>query len=206
MQRMLRASSPEQAIVSNRWTLVAALTCAVATIASLTPFASKAFHIDDTLFLYAARQICAHPADPYGFEVNWDGFDWSMADVTQNGPLASYYIALAASGLGWSETALHLAFLVPAVAAVVGTYFLAVRLCTKPLAAALATLLCPVFMVSSTTVMCDTMMLAFWVWAVVLWLRSAEGGSNSELPVCVRGAGRRDSSRAERRPDHRGDR
>ena len=110
-----------------------------------------------------------------------------MAEVTKNPPLNSYYIALAASCFGWSETALHLAFLVPAVAAVLGTYFLAARFCAQPLLAALATLLCPVFLVSSTTVMCDTMMLAFWVWAVVLWLRSAESGSHvlAILSACL---------------------
>ncbi len=110
-----------------------------------------------------------------------------MAKVTQNGPLASYYIALAASCFGWSEIALHLAFLVPAVAAVLGTYFLAARFCTEPLLAALATLLCPVFLLSSTTLMCDVMMLAFWVWAVVLWLRSAEGGTHvfAILSACL---------------------
>jgi hypothetical protein len=147
-------------------------------VLSLAPFATKAFHIDDTLFLYAARQISAHPADPYGFNVNWYGAEMRMADVTQNGPLASYYIALVAGCLGWSELTLHLAFLVPAVAAVLGTYYLAARYCPKPLLAALATLFSPVFLLSSTTLMCDTMMLAFWVWAVLLWLRGMEQSSH----------------------------
>ncbi|HEY4759380.1 MAG TPA: tetratricopeptide repeat protein [Thermoguttaceae bacterium] len=164
--------------MSNRRSLVAALICTTLTIATLAPFATKAFHIDDTVYLYVARQICAHPADPYGLTINWFGYESPMADVTQNGPLSSYYIALVAGCFGWGEAALHLAFLVPAVAAVLGTYFLALRFCTEPLIAALATLLCPVFMVSSTTVMSDMIMLAFWVWAVVLWLRSAEGGNH----------------------------
>ena len=57
----------------------------------------------------------------------------------------------------------------------------------QPLLAALATLLCPVFLVSSTTVMSDTMMLAFWVWAMIFWLRSAEGGSHvlALLSACL---------------------
>ena len=155
-----------------------ALICVALTVACLAPFATKAFHIDDTFFIYAARQIYAHPADPYGCKINWYRFEADMAKVMNDPPLACYYIALAASCFGWSEIALHLAFLVPAAAAVLGTYFLALRFCTKPLVAALATLLCPVFMVSSTTVMCDTMMLAFFVWAVVLWLRGLEGGNH----------------------------
>ena len=170
----------------DRPTLAAGVICVAMTLASLAPFATKAFNIDDPLFLYAARQILAHPADPYGFRINWYESEMPMAEVTKNGPLASYYIALVASCFGWSEIALHLAFLLPAVAAVLGTYFLAVGFCDRPLLAALATLLCPVFMVSSTSVMCDTMMLAFWVWAVVLWLRGENGGSRF-FPVASAG-------------------
>ncbi len=181
------ASVSRAAEGKKRRTLAGTVICVVATIASLTPFANKAFHIDDTLFLYAARQICAHPADPYGFKVNWSGSEIPMAEVTQNPPLTSYYIALVASCIGWSETALHLAFLIPAAASILGTYFLALRFCTEPLLAALATLFCPVFLISSTTLMCDTMMLAFAVWAVVLWLRSAEDGSHVSalLSACL---------------------
>ena len=76
--------------------------------------------------------------------------------------------------MGWSETALHLAFLLPALAVILGTYRLARRFCDQPLLAALATLFTPVFLVSSTTVMCDVLMLAFWVWAVVLWVEGME--------------------------------
>ncbi len=170
---------PEYNEATARQNRIGVLICAALTIAILSPFANKAFHMDDTLFLYAARQIRAHPADPFGFKVNWYGIERSMAEVTENPPLNSYYIALAASCFGWSETALHLAFLVPAVAAILGTYFLAVRFCTQPLLAALATLLCPVFLVSSTTLMCDTMLLTFWVWAVLLWLQGMESGSHS---------------------------
>ena len=97
-----------------------------------------------------------------------------MWAVTENPPLASYYLALAAGILGWSEMALHFAFLLPAVAAILGTYRLARRFCQSPMLAAVATLFTPVFLVSSTTVMCDVMMLAFWVWAAVLWLEGME--------------------------------
>jgi tetratricopeptide (TPR) repeat protein len=178
------ASKPAEAIRRPAW---AALVCIAATVFSLAPFAGKAFHVDDTLFLYAARQICAHPADPYGFQVNWYGPVMPMADVAMNPPLASYYLALVGSCLGWSEMALHLAFLIPAAAAVLGTYFLAMRFCREPLLAALTTLLCPVFLVSSTQLMCDTMTLALSVWAVALWLRSAESGSHVSaiLSACL---------------------
>jgi 4-amino-4-deoxy-L-arabinose transferase-like glycosyltransferase len=175
----------ESSHFGGRQHVVAALICAAATVAALAPFITKAFHIDDTLFLHVARQISAHPWDPFGFKINWYYTAEPMADVTQNGPLASYYIALVASCFGWSEAALHLAFLVPAVLATMGTYLLAVQLCGEPLLAALVTILSPVFLVSSTNVMCDTMMLAFWVWGVFLWLQGAKRKSHFLLILSV---------------------
>ena len=69
---------------------------------------------------------------------------------------------------------MHGAFLVPAVAAVLGTFFLAQRLSGSPLLAALLLIFTPVFLVSATTVMCDVWLLALWVWSVDCWLRGLE--------------------------------
>lgn len=140
----------------------------------LLPFSGRAFHIDDTLFIRAAQQIAKHPLDPYGFQINWDGVLTSMAEVTQNPPLSSYYTALVGSLFGWSERALHCGFLLVAIALVLGTYRLAERFTRTPLVAALVTLLCPGVLVSASSVMCDTMMLALWLWAVILWLEGVE--------------------------------
>jgi hypothetical protein len=144
---------------------------AVLTFACLAPFLNKAVHIDDPLFIWTARQIQAHPLDFYGFNVNWIAEVWPMSSVTQNPPLASYYMAVVAWLLGWSETALHAGFLVPALAAIIGVYFLAREFCAHPFLAGLAALATPAFLVSSTTLMCDTLMLSAWIWAVFLWMR-----------------------------------
>jgi 4-amino-4-deoxy-L-arabinose transferase-like glycosyltransferase len=146
----------------------------IAVIAALAPFLNKAFHIDDPLFLWMAQQISQHPVDPYGFSVNWYVSAEPMFSVMQNPPLNAYYMALAASFLGWSELAMHGAFLVPAVAAALGTFFLAQRLSGSPLLGALLMLFTPVFLVSATTVMCDVWLLALWVWSVHCWLRGLE--------------------------------
>ena len=149
-----------------------ALTLAV--FAVLGPFMAKPFNIDDPLFIWVAHQIQSHPGDPFGFNVNWYGTVAPMWIATENPPLASYYIALAAAIFGWSEVALHFAFLLPAIAVILGTHRLARRFCKWPALAACATLFTPVFWVSSTTVMCDVLMLAFWIWAVVLWVEGTE--------------------------------
>jgi Dolichyl-phosphate-mannose-protein mannosyltransferase len=143
---------------------------AIAAIAALIPFINKAFHMDDPLFLWTAQQISQHSRDPFGFSVNWYRTVQPMFSVMQNPPLSSYYMAGAASFLGWSEPAMHGAFLVPAIAAVVGVSVLARRFCGSPSVAALLTLFTPVFLVSATTVMCDVWLLALWVWSIECWL------------------------------------
>jgi 4-amino-4-deoxy-L-arabinose transferase-like glycosyltransferase len=138
------------------------------------PFLSKPFNIDDPLFIWTARHIQSHPLDPYGFDVNWYGYNWSVANITKNPPFACYYLSIAGTLLGWSEPALHAALLLPMVAVVLGSYRLASHFCKRPLLAAVLTLFAPAFLLSSTTIMCDVMMLAFWVWALVCWIEGAE--------------------------------
>jgi 4-amino-4-deoxy-L-arabinose transferase-like glycosyltransferase len=147
---------------------------ALATIVCFLPFSGRAFHVDDTLFVRAARQIAQHPSNPYGFEINWDAAQIPMSQITQNPPLDSYYIALVGRGLGWSEWAMHLGFILVAFALVFGTYFLARKFTRSPLLAALCTLLTPGILVSGSSVMCDTMMLALWIWAAYFWIEGLE--------------------------------
>ena len=59
----------------------------------------------------------------------------------------------------------------PALALVVGTYRLGLRCTRLPLLATLAALFTPGVLVSATSVMCDTTMAAFWIWAVVIGLK-----------------------------------
>jgi len=147
---------------------------AILVLVCLIPFLGKPFHIDDPLFVWAGKQIAQHPGDPYGFNVTWYTAPEPMSEVTENPPLAAYYLAAAGGMLGWSEAALHSAFLLPALAAILGTYFLAQRLTRWPLLAGAATLAAPGFLASSTTVMCDTMMVALWIFAILFWLEGLE--------------------------------
>jgi len=63
---------------------------------------------------------------------------------------------------------------VPALVLILGTYRLAKHFTRLPLLAGLATLLTPGILVSACSVMCDTMMVALWVWAVILWIEGLE--------------------------------
>jgi 4-amino-4-deoxy-L-arabinose transferase-like glycosyltransferase len=62
-----------------------------------------------------------------------------------------------------------------------GTHRLALRLCGNPLLAACAVLFTPIFLVSAGTVMCDVLMLAFWVWAVVFWVEGLEQNNSVKI-------------------------
>jgi len=155
------------------------LLLSLATLVCLLPFSGKAFHIDDPLFVWTAQQIAHHPFNPYGFRLVWYVTEMPMSAVTKNPPLSSYYGALVGILAGWSERAWHVGFVLPALAVVLGTYHLAERFTAAPLIAAAATLFAPGFLVSATGVMCDVMMLALWIWAVIFWLQ----GIDSDKPL-----------------------
>src|SRR5262249_33054148 len=78
---------------------------------------------------------------------------------------------------------LHLAFLLPFIGSMLGTYYLARQLCAHPALAALMTLVMPVFLLCGVTVMCDTFMVAFWVWAAALWVRGLDRKNNLLLAI-----------------------
>ena len=162
---------------SNREALFAVLV----TVACLLPFIGKAFHIDDPMFLWAAEQIQRDPLDFYGFDVNWEGLTRPMAEANKNPPLVSFYLAATTALLGWSEVAVHLAMLLPAVLLVLGSYRLAALLCERPLEAALLGMLSPLILISSTTVMSDVLMLALWCGGLGLWIQGLERPSLARL-------------------------
>ena len=147
----------------------------------LLPFVNKAFHIDDPLFLWAAEQIQVQPFDFYGFSANWYGHQMPMAEINQNPPLTSYYIALVALILNWSEITFHIAFLLPAMGVALGIYQLAIQLSIKPLLSSLIAVSTPVFIVSATTIMSDLLMLAFYLWAMIFWIDGLEKKSLPKL-------------------------
>ena len=156
-----------------------------ATLLCLLPFSRRAFSTDDALFIWTAQQITQHPLDPYRFQVNWNTTQVPMSEVTQNPALASYYMAAAAKVVGWPERALHLAFLLPTIALVLGVYRLARRFTKSPGLVAVATLLTPALLVSACSTMCDPMMLGLWIWATIFWIDGLDSGKPLLLTASV---------------------
>lgn len=170
-RRSADAQDAKQTLQRKRPAGAEQLLLVLITLACLLPFLNKGYNVDDPLFIWTAKQICNHPLDFYGFTVNWYGTVSPMAEVTKNPPGVCYYLALAGALFGWSEYVLHSAMLIPSVVAVLGMFYLAQLLCSKPLLAALAGIVTPVFLVSATNVMCDITMLGLLVWAIFFWIR-----------------------------------
>ena len=144
------------------------------TVVVLEFFSGKAFTIDDPLFLWLGAHLQTNPFDFFGFSVNWYGVEQPMYEVTRNPPLGGYYLALAAQLFGWGEVALHRAFLLPAALAAGVSYSLARRFCSRPLEAAFIGLATPAFLVSSTNVMCDTLMFALFCGSLRCWIEGLD--------------------------------
>jgi tetratricopeptide (TPR) repeat protein len=147
-------------------------------VGCLVPFINKAIHWDDALYVRTAEWIQKHPANFYGFGVNMLTSTIPMWVANWNPPLMSYFLAGVASLFGWNEIVLHLAGLAVAFAATLGIYSLAQMWCERPLLATVIAIVTPVFLVSSTTLMCDVLMSAFWIWALVHWERALAGGQS----------------------------
>jgi tetratricopeptide (TPR) repeat protein len=146
------------------------VTLVIVVLACLVPFANKAFFLDDPLFLWTAEQIRHAPANFYGFNVNWFGLVMPMTDATANPPGMCYFLAFASLLTGWKEIPLHLFCMIPALAAALGTFQLATKFCSKPLFAAVIAVVTPGFLLCASTLMCDMLTLALWIWSLALWI------------------------------------
>ena len=138
-------------------------------VGCLGPFLDKAVSVDDPLFVWSAQWIQKHPLDFYSFGTNWWMSTVPMYVANWNPPLMSYCLAVAGLFCGWEERGLHLAGLVIACGTAAGIYSLAQRWCGRPFWAVCLAIFTPVFLVSGSTLMCDVLMLGFWVWAVWFW-------------------------------------
>ncbi len=144
-------------------------------ICCLAPFLNKAFHIDDPTFIGMAKYIQAHPFDYFGYYMQFS------PPVITNPPLVAYLIVIPGSLFGYSEIVIHSFFILPAIAVITGTWLLASDMSADPFIAALTAICTPVFILSSTTVMCDVPMLAFWVFAIYFWRKGIKEGKRGFL-------------------------
>jgi len=75
------------------------------------PFAGRAHHIDDPLYLAAARQVWSAPLDPLGGPSFWHDAPTTLFHDLYNPPLNAYLLALPVALGGGSELPVHLAMI-----------------------------------------------------------------------------------------------
>jgi 4-amino-4-deoxy-L-arabinose transferase-like glycosyltransferase len=151
------------------------------------PFLDAAVSLDGPVFVAVAKQILAHPLDPFGFEMLWDPSSAQAAAFNRNPPLVSYtlaaWMALGAS----SERALHAALLPFALLAALSFHGIARRIAGP--GPGLACLLCasPAFVVLGSAILLDVPVLAFGLLAVYALLRGrdADGARWQWLAGCA---------------------
>ncbi|HEY5657350.1 MAG TPA: phospholipid carrier-dependent glycosyltransferase, partial [Myxococcota bacterium] len=143
-------------------------------VVPLLPFLSAAVSIDAPVFLAVARQIAAHPADPFGFDMIWDPTSPHVAAFNHNPPLLSYYLAGWMVTFGDAERVLHAALLPFPLLAALAFCGIARRFTGRGLGPAALLVVTPAFLVLATTLMLDVPLLAWLLCAVYALLRARE--------------------------------
>ena len=122
-------------------------------VAPLLPFLTKAVSIDAPVFLAVARQIVAHPLDPFGFQMIWDPTSPDAWVFNRNPPLVSYYLALWISLFGEVDTVLHVAMLPFSLLAGLSFLGIARRIAGEGARPAVLLIATPAYLVLATTLM-----------------------------------------------------
>ena len=136
----------------------------ILTLLLVVPFINKAFHIDDTAIIYAAKGATT---------INWYGLPQNIRALSDS-PFISHYIALIIKATGESEFWLHSFFLIFLVIATISMYFLSKRFTTQPLISTLFLVSAPVFIVSSTNIMPDFALFTFYMAAICIFIYGIE--------------------------------
>lgn len=150
----------------------------------LATFLNKAFHIDDTLVLYSAREVLKSPIYLCNTMVNWYGTS-SPLRLSSNPPLISFYTALIIKVIGENSVWLHIFFLIFPIIITISMYFLSKRFTSFPLISTLLLVSTPAFIVSSTNIMPDVALLAFYLAAVCIFIYGID--NENKLLVMVSG-------------------
>lgn len=81
------------------------------------PFAGRAHHVDDPLYLAAARGVLEHPLDPLGAPSFWHDRPTTLFEDLYNPPLTAYLVAVPVAAGGGAEWPVHLFMILAGAAA-----------------------------------------------------------------------------------------
>ena len=144
------------------------------------PFLNQAFHMDDGIYLLLAHNVDRNPWFPQDRSILFEGlYGTDLASTEHPWPFTSYLMALCGYIGGFSESCLHLGFLVFPIVLACSMYAIARRHTHHPALASMTVLALPVVCVLSHTLMTDVPLLALWVASVALFSRGVDSGRMS---------------------------
>ncbi len=147
------------------------------------PFLSAAFKIDEPKILAISDQIRKAPLDPYGFQVDWQGYRQPALAVYANPPLVPAWLTLWRAVFPGSELSCRVAMLPFSILALHAFAILAHHYHIN-VVWSLALLCCsPSFFLTSQVIMPDIAMLAFFLTSLGYAMKYEEGGKACQFLV-----------------------
>ncbi|MBI3655681.1 MAG: glycosyltransferase family 39 protein [Acidobacteria bacterium] len=154
-------------------------------LAITLPFSNKAFHIDDSAWLAVAKDILHNPYQPFHGRASLIDEDLQVFEHLKktprsferlsHPPLFPYFLALIIYLThSVDERSLHIAFLFFVGLAAAAAYLLAKRFTKHPLFASLLFIATPMFMISAHGLMNDIAMLAFFLMAILAYMKGVD--------------------------------
>ena len=154
------------------------------------PFAGRTHHIDDPLYLAAARQAWTAPLDPLGGESFWHDQPATLFHDLYNPPLTAYILAAPVAVSGGSEWPIHLVMMLMGAATLVAATWAAEPL-GVPHRFTLLLAASPVLCAASVSAMVDVpfLLLTLLAWGAALRGRAAWCGVLAGLGALTKYAG-----------------
>ncbi len=157
-------------------------------LATTLPFIHRAYFVDDYYHMLMAKGLLSHPLRPYDFKSDDAGIGnvgWERGQRPRmvNPPLFHFCMAGAMLFVGdavWKLRAFSLIFSLVALAC---TYFLGKRIVRRPLAATVLMALTPAYWLTSYSLLIDSGLIAFFMLALLLFVRAQEKKSLVEALV-----------------------
>jgi len=141
------------------------------------PFLFQAFHIDDPLSIYLAKQIIQNPANPYDFELVNNGVLQKFYRFYANPPFNGYMLSLMIRLLGDHEMPLHLFHLAYTFFIGVFMFLISMKFLKDfkfAISSTILLLISPAVFVMNHTIMPDIPLLCFYLAAIYFFLEAED--------------------------------
>lgn len=155
------------------------------------PFVTKPLHIDGPGYVWIAQHMVTQGIHFLDFECNWGAVERPVHELVHNGPLFPLLLAPVGWLFQWREVFLNLLQGGIAGVAGLGIYRLSQQFTRQALLATVLAVVTPAFVMASTLIMTDLLLLACYLWAMVFWLNGLERRSPGWMglsSLCMSGA------------------